>query len=369
MKYELSVLFNLSLKKMQFRCSMGGPCAFIVVFLCYSCTTAQQNTPKTTRRRNYHTPIFFPSSPGSTRVPPSPFQTALSPPPSLPLFASHSTTIAPFPMTPPPEVEVKTSLSLGPNSTICELYAEQYPSSLVSLCMPKTSCESLDQGSQNYEYRTGPTCYIQESTSWVCCTTFGKSLTPTTLSVLHNTSESPLTEQHLESSSEPVSVPSNTDHRLRRLWGEQVRVMGWGTIGYGDRLSNALHEVDVDIVSREKCIQSYEQIVRPFPELNLADFAAVSNSILLTGSQGPAWPYRDGFPNTILCAARNGKDSCQGDSGGPLLLFGKCDEIRAAQYEPDSGLDGVGFFDRSRSSATYSSPESDAMVLLALPVS
>lgn len=71
--------------------------------------------------------------------------------------------------------------------------------------------------------------------------------------------------------------------------GDPVTVMGFGTTSSGGSSSDVLLEVEVDIVSNEKCNAQYG------------------------GS---------GITSNMMCAAREGKDSCQGDSGGPLIIKG-----------------------------------------------
>jgi trypsin len=72
--------------------------------------------------------------------------------------------------------------------------------------------------------------------------------------------------------------------------GEDLIVMGWGTLSSGGSTSNVLMEVEVDALSNTECNSKY------------------SNQIT----------------NNMICAARsNGTthyDSCQGDSGGPIIM-------------------------------------------------
>lgn len=66
-------------------------------------------------------------------------------------------------------------------------------------------------------------------------------------------------------------------------------VVGWGTTREGGGTSDALLEVDVPVISNDKC--------KAFPRYN-----NVNDGMICAG-------YVDG-----------GKDSCQGDSGGPLFM-------------------------------------------------
>ena len=71
--------------------------------------------------------------------------------------------------------------------------------------------------------------------------------------------------------------------------GDDVTVMGWGTISEGGPGSYVLLEAEVDVVSNSVCAASYGQQM---------------------------------ITTDMICAARPGKDACQGDSGGPLILKG-----------------------------------------------
>jgi trypsin len=75
-------------------------------------------------------------------------------------------------------------------------------------------------------------------------------------------------------------------------FGEQgqdipITVIGWGTTSSGGSQSANLLEVEVDSTTNQFCDDAYGSI-----------------------------------DNTMLCAARAGKDACQGDSGGPIFV--KC---------------------------------------------
>lgn len=71
--------------------------------------------------------------------------------------------------------------------------------------------------------------------------------------------------------------------------GTDVITMGWGTTSEGGKSSDILQEVELDIVPNDVCDGQYTN-------------------------------YR--ITDSMLCAARSGKDSCQGDSGGPLIIAG-----------------------------------------------
>lgn len=71
--------------------------------------------------------------------------------------------------------------------------------------------------------------------------------------------------------------------------GAVSRAMGWGTTSSGGSSSNVLREVDLPVISNEKCDEMY-----------------------------PDYPIFD----SNVCTFEPGKDSCQGDSGGPLIMPG-----------------------------------------------
>jgi len=78
--------------------------------------------------------------------------------------------------------------------------------------------------------------------------------------------------------------------------GVEVTVMGWGNTVTDPNVfegSDVLLEVQTDIVSNENCNDDYF---------------------------GPI--LRNPIKASMMCAAREGKDSCQGDSGGPLIKKG-----------------------------------------------
>ena len=75
--------------------------------------------------------------------------------------------------------------------------------------------------------------------------------------------------------------------------GDDVKVMGWGVTNTNTgSLSDVLMEVDVSVVTNEKCDASSD------------------------GSDS----YEGQITENMLCAMDKGEDSCQGDSGGPLVL-------------------------------------------------
>jgi trypsin len=71
--------------------------------------------------------------------------------------------------------------------------------------------------------------------------------------------------------------------------GAVSRAMGWGTTSSGGSSSNVLREVDLPVISNQKCDEMY-----------------------------PAYKIFD----SNICTFQPGKDSCQGDSGGPLIMPG-----------------------------------------------
>ncbi|KAL3785636.1 LOW QUALITY PROTEIN: hypothetical protein ACHAWO_005980 [Cyclotella atomus] len=71
--------------------------------------------------------------------------------------------------------------------------------------------------------------------------------------------------------------------------GSTSRAMGWGTTSSGGSASSVLREVDLPVITNQKCSQQY--------------------------------PQETIFANNI-CTFAPGKDTCQGDSGGPLIMPG-----------------------------------------------
>ncbi|XP_030020474.2 serine proteinase stubble isoform X2 [Manduca sexta] len=90
----------------------------------------------------------------------------------------------------------------------------------------------------------------------------------------------------------PICLPASDD----LLVGENATVTGWGRLSEGGVLPSVLQEVQVPIVSNERC----------------------KSMFLRAGRQ-------EFIPDIFLCAGheRGGHDSCQGDSGGPLQVKGK----------------------------------------------
>ncbi|KAJ0183132.1 hypothetical protein K1T71_001108 [Dendrolimus kikuchii] len=90
----------------------------------------------------------------------------------------------------------------------------------------------------------------------------------------------------------PICLPASDD----LLIGENATVTGWGRLSEGGVLPSILQEVQVPIVSNERC----------------------KSMFLRAGRQ-------EFIPDIFLCAGheRGGHDSCQGDSGGPLQVRGK----------------------------------------------
>lgn len=86
-------------------------------------------------------------------------------------------------------------------------------------------------------------------------------------------------------STQGKSIQINRDSN--NSYANQIaKALGWGATSEGGNSSNVLLEVDLDVITNQRCRQSY------------------GNSI------------KDG----MLCAGRSGKDTCQGDSGGPLVV-------------------------------------------------
>nr|XP_026498672.1 serine proteinase stubble isoform X1 [Vanessa tameamea] len=90
----------------------------------------------------------------------------------------------------------------------------------------------------------------------------------------------------------PICLPASDD----LLVGENATVTGWGRLSEGGVLPSVLQEVQVPIVSNERC-----------------------KSMFLRAGR------HEFIPDIFLCAGheRGGHDSCQGDSGGPLQVKGK----------------------------------------------
>ncbi|XP_063534507.1 serine proteinase stubble-like isoform X1 [Cydia strobilella] len=90
----------------------------------------------------------------------------------------------------------------------------------------------------------------------------------------------------------PICLPATDD----LLVGENATVTGWGRLSEGGVLPSILQEVQVPIVSNDRC-----------------------KSMFLRAGR------HEFIPDIFLCAGheRGGHDSCQGDSGGPLQVKGK----------------------------------------------
>ncbi|XP_032516918.2 serine proteinase stubble isoform X2 [Danaus plexippus] len=90
----------------------------------------------------------------------------------------------------------------------------------------------------------------------------------------------------------PICLPASDD----LLVGENATVTGWGRLSEGGVLPSVLQEVQVPIVSNDRCKSMFLQAGR-----------------------------HEFIPDIFLCAGheRGGHDSCQGDSGGPLQVKGK----------------------------------------------
>ncbi|CAG9860824.1 unnamed protein product [Phyllotreta striolata] len=90
----------------------------------------------------------------------------------------------------------------------------------------------------------------------------------------------------------PICLPASND----LLIGENATVTGWGRLSEGGTLPSVLQEVQVPIVSNDRC-----------------------KSMFLRAGR------HEFIPDIFLCAGYDGggQDSCQGDSGGPLQVKGK----------------------------------------------
>ncbi|XP_074025586.1 serine proteinase stubble isoform X2 [Leptinotarsa decemlineata] len=90
----------------------------------------------------------------------------------------------------------------------------------------------------------------------------------------------------------PICLPASDD----LLIGENATVTGWGRLSEGGTLPSILQEVQVPIVSNDRC-----------------------KSMFLRAGR------HESIPDIFLCAGHDGggQDSCQGDSGGPLQVKGR----------------------------------------------
>ncbi len=82
-----------------------------------------------------------------------------------------------------------------------------------------------------------------------------------------------------------IKIPNQNDYSV----GNVVKVIGWGATEWDGPSASRLQEVQVPIVSDEKCDEAY------------ADYGGIFSSNICAGLD------------------YGGKDSCQGDSGGPLF--------------------------------------------------
>ncbi|XP_023226849.1 uncharacterized protein LOC111627497 [Centruroides sculpturatus] len=90
-----------------------------------------------------------------------------------------------------------------------------------------------------------------------------------------------------------ICLPSDTE---KDLIGRNATVTGWGRLSEGGVLPSILQEVQVPVISNEKC----------------------KNMFLKAGRH-------EYIPEIFMCAGfeDGGRDSCQGDSGGPLQMQGE----------------------------------------------
>ncbi|VEN46669.1 unnamed protein product, partial [Callosobruchus maculatus] len=90
----------------------------------------------------------------------------------------------------------------------------------------------------------------------------------------------------------PICLPGSDD----LLVGQNATVTGWGRLSEGGTLPSVLQEVQVPIVSNDRC-----------------------KSMFLRAGR------HEFIPEIFLCAGHEGggQDSCQGDSGGPLQVKSK----------------------------------------------
>lgn len=89
----------------------------------------------------------------------------------------------------------------------------------------------------------------------------------------------------------PICLPPDEQD----LVGKNATVTGWGRLSEGGILPSILQEVQVPVISNEKC----------------------KNMFLAAGRH-------EYIPDIFMCAGfeEGGRDSCQGDSGGPLQIQG-----------------------------------------------
>lgn len=91
----------------------------------------------------------------------------------------------------------------------------------------------------------------------------------------------------------PIKLSTASQDNLEKP-GRKLTVAGWGTTSEGGNTSDRMREVSVPVVSDAKAKTAYSSL-------------------------SPQLRY---FPNLMVAAGQQGKDSCQGDSGGPLFKPG-----------------------------------------------
>lgn len=80
-------------------------------------------------------------------------------------------------------------------------------------------------------------------------------------------------------------------------YSQKVTATGWGSINYGDRSSDHLLKVDLDLINNRQCGKLYE-------------------------AESKTRTLNRGIIDSMLCAGdlAGGHDTCLGDSGGPLVI-------------------------------------------------
>ncbi|TMW51495.1 hypothetical protein DOY81_003400 [Sarcophaga bullata] len=89
----------------------------------------------------------------------------------------------------------------------------------------------------------------------------------------------------------PICLPDDSKFLTEEFVGMNPFVAGWGATKHQGPTSNVLREVQVPIISRQACEQSYRTV------FNFVKFS-----------------------DKLICAGNSNVDACQGDSGGPLML-------------------------------------------------
>ncbi|XP_061388803.1 uncharacterized protein LOC133323915 [Musca vetustissima] len=89
----------------------------------------------------------------------------------------------------------------------------------------------------------------------------------------------------------PICLPESSTFLTQDFVGMNPFVAGWGANKHQGITSNVLMDVQVPIVSRQSCEQSYRTI------FNFVQFS-----------------------DKVICAGNSNVDACQGDSGGPLMM-------------------------------------------------